>query len=46
MRRKFWLISLVVVLTFSTLTACGGGDDDDDDDDGRGRAPHVALVQP
>ncbi len=47
MRRKLWIISLVVVLTLGTLTGCGGGgDDDDEDDDGRGRLPQLALVQP
>ncbi len=46
MRRKLWIISLVIALTLGTLTACGGGgDDDDEDDDGRGRAPQVSLVQ-
>ena len=44
MRRKLWMMSLVLVLMFGTLTACGG-DGDDEDDDGRGRAPQVALVQ-
>ncbi len=46
MRRKRWVISLVIVLTLGTFTACGGnGDDDDEDDDGHGRAPQVALLQ-
>ncbi len=46
MRRKVWMISLVLVVTFGTLTACGGdGDEEDDDEDGRGRAPQVALMQ-
>ncbi len=48
MRRKVWMISLVLVVTFGTLTACGGDGDEEEDDeeDGRGRAPQVALVQP
>jgi hypothetical protein len=49
MRRKLWIISLVLVLTFGTLTACGGNGDDEDEDedeDGRRRAPQVALVHP
>ncbi len=48
MRRKLWIISLVLVLTCGSLTACGGNGDDEDEDedeDGRGRLPHVALVQ-
>jgi hypothetical protein len=46
MRRKLWMMSLVLVVTLGTLTACGGdGDDEDEDEDGRGRAPQVALVQ-
>ncbi len=46
MRRKLWMLSLVLVVTFGTLTACGGdGDEEDDDDDGRRRAPQVALMQ-
>jgi hypothetical protein len=48
MRRKLWMMSLVLVVTFGTLTACGGDGDDEDEDedeDGRGRAPQVALVQ-
>ncbi len=46
MRRKRWVISLVIVLTLGTFTACGGNgdDDDDEDDDGHGRAPQGALV--
>jgi len=44
MRRKLWMMSLVLVVTFGTLTACGG-DGEDEDEDGRGRAPQVALVQ-
>jgi circadian clock protein KaiC len=49
MRRKLWIISLVLVVTFGTLTACGGNGDDEDedeDDEGRRRAPQVALVHP
>ncbi len=50
MRRKLWIISLVLVLTCGSLTACGGNGDDEDEDededeDGRRRAPQVALVQ-
>jgi hypothetical protein len=45
MRRKLWMISLVLVVTFGTLTACGGDGDDEEEDDGRGHAPQVALVQ-
>jgi hypothetical protein len=45
MRRKLWMMSLVLVVTLGTLTACGGdGDDEDEDEDGRGRAPQVALM--
>ena len=47
MRRTLWIISLVLVLTCGTLTACGdNGDDEDEDDDGRRSAPQVALVHP
>ena len=49
MRRKLWMISLVLVVTFGTLPACGGDgdeeDQEDDDDDRRKRAPQVALMQ-
>ena len=48
MRRKLWIISLVLVLACGSLTACGGNGDDEDEDedeDGRRRAPQVALVQ-
>jgi predicted small lipoprotein YifL len=47
MRRKLWIMSLVLVLTCGSLTACGGNGDDEDEDedeDGRRRAPQVALV--
>ncbi len=47
MRRKLWIISLVLVLTCGSLIACGGNGDDEDEDedeDGRRRAPQVALV--
>ncbi len=49
MRRTLWIISLVLVLTCGSLTACGGNGDDEDEDedeDGRRRAPQVALVHP
>jgi hypothetical protein len=44
MRRKLWIISLIVALTLGTLTACGDGEEDEDDDDGRARSPQVAVI--
>ena len=46
MRRKLAIISLIMVLAWGTLTACGDNEGDEEEDDGRVPAPYVALVQP
>ncbi len=43
MRRKLWIISLVVGVTLDTLPACGG-DQGLEEEDGREQTQQVALL--